>query len=264
VKKTREATGEDLPPWLKEFRDRMPEIGATTTPDAEVKENPFEVKKRELADSKNWYDQLAWFVYKHITSKGWFETFVMLNILLIGVATGVDLEYSEAGYEVATLFVEYVGTVTVWVFTCECGLKLIAEAWHPLRYFQDPENGTFNSFDLTIVVIGWALASLGGGAIGALRMLRLVRLLTFIKSVKQLRVIISGLLTGMKSVTYIVMLLVLIIYIFAILACLFYGGNDPARFGTVRVPPHRETSLWPLKSIFLRTMSIRRFFPFFG
>ena len=67
----------------------------------------------------------------------------------------------------------------------------------------------------------------------ALRMLRLVRLLTFIKGVKQLRVIVSGLLTGLKSVSYIVMLLMLIIYINAILACLFYGANDPARFGTV-------------------------------
>jgi hypothetical protein len=74
---------------------------------------------------------------------------------------------------------------------------------------------------------------MGGGALAALRMLRLVRLLTFIKGVQQLRVIVSGLITGMKSVTYIVMLLVLIIYINAILACQFMGTNDPARFGTV-------------------------------
>jgi hypothetical protein len=55
-----------------------------------------------------------------------------------------------------------------------------------------------------IVVSGFALASIGGGAIAALRMLRLVRLLTFIKGVQQLRVIVSGLVTGLKSVSYIV------------------------------------------------------------
>ncbi len=38
---------------------------------------------------------------------------------------------------------------------------------------------------------------------------------------------------GMKSVVYIVMLLVLIIYIFSILATLFFGANDPAHFGDV-------------------------------
>lgn len=53
--------------------------------------------------------------------------------------------------------------------------------------------------------------------IGALRMLRLVRLLTFIKGVQQLRVIVSGLITGMKSVLYIVVLLFLVIYIFSIM-----------------------------------------------
>ena len=72
-----------------------------------------------------------------------------------------------------------------------------------------------------------------GGAVGALRMLRLVRLLTFIKGVPQLRVILSGLVQGMNSVTYIVMLLFLIMYLFSIMGCLFFGPNDMARFGTV-------------------------------
>jgi len=233
VKKTRDADGKNLPPWLKEFRDRMPEIGIGAEPEKEAKEDPYEVKKRELADSRDLYDQVAWFIYKHLTSKTWFEAFIMLNILLLGLATGLDLEYSEAGYKGTVAFVDFVGDFTVWVFTVECVLKLVAEAWRPERYFQDPANGAFNTFDFVIVVAGWTLASIGGGAIGALRMLRLVRLLTFVKGIKQLRVIVSGLLTGMKSVSYIVILLILIIYMFAILACLLFGANDPARFGTV-------------------------------
>jgi len=85
-----------------------------------------------------------------------------------------------------------------------------------------------------IVVAGYALmGGSNGTSLGALRMLRLVRLFTFIKGVKQLRVIVTGLLVGLKSVTYIVMLLFLVIFICAILACLFMGKNDPARFGTV-------------------------------
>lgn len=78
------------------------------------------------------------------------------------------------------------------------------QGYHPDRYFTDVENGAFNTFDFVIVVSGFALASIGGGAIAALRMLRLVRLLTFIKGVQQLRVIVSGLVTGLKSVSYIV------------------------------------------------------------
>ena len=65
--------------------------------------------------------------------------------------------------------------------------------------------------------------------------MRLVRLLTFIKGVEQLRVIVAGLIQGLRSVTYIVLLLFLVIYIFAIVASLTFGINDPARFGTVPV-----------------------------
>lgn len=236
VKKTRTSDGKEIPLWLKEFRNRMPELtNFELEAESKSKESLFEVKERELADSRDKYDQLAWFVYKHLTSKTWFEAFIMFNILLLGLATGLDLEYSEAGYAGVTAFVDFVGDFTVWVFTVECVLKLVAEAWRPERYFQDANNGAFNTFDFVIVVAGWTLASIGGGAIGALRMLRLVRLLTFVKGIKQLRVIVSGLLTGMKSVSYIVILLILIIYMFAILACLLFGENDPARFGTVNL-----------------------------
>ena len=70
-------------------------------------------------------------------------------------------------------------------------------------------------------------------SISMLRLLRLVRLLTFVKGIPQLRVIVSGLAQGLKSVSYIVVLLILIIYISAIVTALFLGKNDPARFGSV-------------------------------
>jgi hypothetical protein len=71
----------------------------------------------------------------------------------------------------------------------------------------------FNTFDFVIVVAGFAfIDSNSGGAVGALRMMRLVRILTFVKGVPQLRVIITGLIQGLNSVTYIVMLLFLVIY----------------------------------------------------
>jgi len=35
-------------------------------------------------------------VYKYATAQAWFETFVLLNIVMIGVATGLDLEFEGA------------------------------------------------------------------------------------------------------------------------------------------------------------------------
>ena len=36
---------------------------------------------------------MGWLLYKYVVNTSWFESFVMLNILLIGCATGMDLEY---------------------------------------------------------------------------------------------------------------------------------------------------------------------------
>ena len=181
--------------------------------------------------------RLAWFVYKHVTKQAWFESFIMINIMLIGISTGLDLENRGRDAWVVNA-TELVAEVTQVVFTLECILKLVAEGPDPLRYFTDPDNGYFNTFDLMIVLASYIMPALGSdnaGAIGGLRMLRLVRLLTFVKNVPQLRVIIVGLVNGMKSVLYIVMLLFLVIYMFAILGSIIFGPNDPGHFGTVTI-----------------------------
>ena len=66
-------------------------------------------------------------------------------------------------------------------------MKIVAEGYHPLRYFTDNANGGFNTFDFSIVIGGLLIRSAGENtnAISAIRMLRLVRLLTFIKGVQQ-------------------------------------------------------------------------------
>ena len=66
-----------------------------------------------------------------------------------------------------------------------------------------------------------------------LRLLRLLRLLTVIQGVEDLRVITAGLIGGIKSVTYIMILLLLVIYLFAILGVMMFGANDPVNFGSV-------------------------------
>ena len=151
----------------------------------------------------------------------------MVCILLIGVATGVDLENrgarnpaSNSPAAIQTIcrpsyvlpppidnigsintFVAATGYITMVAFTAECILKIISQAYEPWRYFNDPDDGWFNCFDFFIVLAGFAfLGSENQGAIGVLRLLRLLRLLTFIKGVPQLRVIVSGLVSGLKSV----------------------------------------------------------------
>jgi len=227
--------------WLVEFAERLrvgpeePSLLELSKLNEDGFSKAYALKEAELANSTDRYDRLAWWVFKNLTSRPWFEAFVMFNILAIGVSTGLDLETDGGvGSPGIKMFIDLTASVTFVVFTLECALKLIAESWHVERYFQDEENGAFNCFDFTIVAAGFAfLGSDSGGAVGALRLLRLVRLLTFVKGVPQLRGIIVGLVIGMKSVVYILVLLFLVIYLFAIIGVLFLGLNDTARYGTV-------------------------------
>lgn len=55
------------------------------------------------------------------------------------------------------------------------------------------------------------------------------------------QVIVEGLIAGLNSVGYIVVLLLLVIYLFAVLGVQTFGSNDPANFGTVSIAV-RKTS----------------------
>ena len=155
-------------------------------------------------------------MYDKIVFRDWFESIIMFCILMIGAATGVDLEFNGGEDDPGVrVFLGLVAEVTFWAFSAECLLKIVAEAYHPWTYFTDAENGAWNSFDFVIVTAGWVfrvgiIDSSQGGALPALRMLRLVRLLTFVKGVPMLRGIIQGIGSGLKSVSYIVLLLFLI------------------------------------------------------
>jgi hypothetical protein len=68
-------------------------------------------------------------------SQTWFEVFIMLNILAIGAATGIDLE-TNGGLEASPWVgpaLEMTSLVTMIAFTTECAFKLITEEYHPMR-----------------------------------------------------------------------------------------------------------------------------------
>ena len=64
----------------------------------------------------------------------------MFNILMVGVATGVDLENRERDpWTVA--FVDIVGYVSLVVFVLECVVKIVSEGMEPWKYFTDEVGG---------------------------------------------------------------------------------------------------------------------------
>jgi len=183
------------------------------------------------------YLTLGWAVHTWCTRSFWFECFIMANILAVGASTGLSLNGEEDGSPAVATLVQVVNDVTMWVFVAEALLKLLSYGAQPLHYFTAPNGeGSFNSFDFLLVVLSLALAGeSSAGGIKTLRLARLVRLLTIIKNVPELKVIVEGLVAGLKSVGYIVLLLLLVIYLFAVLGVMQFGANDPANFGKLPV-----------------------------
>ena len=183
------------------------------------------------------YLRIAWWIHSKVVSSSFFEGFIMLCIIAVGVTTGLDVNDEDENNMNVRRFVNIVQWVTFVVFVVECVLKIVAQGARPQQYFFAKNgDGLFNCLDFALVVLSiMFLGSSSAGAIRTLRLGRLVRLLDIIKSVPELRVIVVGLIAGLRSVGYIVLLLLLVIYLYAVLGTIVLGENDPAYFGTVSV-----------------------------
>jgi hypothetical protein len=93
MRKTREqmAKNPEATPWMAVFAEKLPEADMDSD-ESLLKETARHRKERLFAHSDSTYLRTAWFVEDRITSKWWFEAAVMVCIILVGVATGVDIE----------------------------------------------------------------------------------------------------------------------------------------------------------------------------
>ncbi len=109
------------------------------------------------------------------------------------------------------------------VFVVEISAKLYAYRW---RFFRDP----WNVFDFLIVTIALIPAS---GPLAVMRALRILRALRLISMVPKLRFVVEALLHAVPGIASIAGLMVLLYYVFAVMATGLFGADHPAWFGTI-------------------------------
>ena len=130
----------------------------------------------------------------------------------------------------------------------------MAEGEHPQCYFFGRDSvrwslaARWNVFDFTIsymsLVLATIITEIGEGSyrvVVLLRICRLLRLATLVNRSPELSVIVAGLVSAVNSVSYILLVLLIAFYIYAVLGFYLFRQNDPARFDSVtRAPPaHR-------------------------
>lgn len=142
-------------------------------------------------------------------------TLIVINSILIGLETFpvVMHNYGE--------IIDRIDFVILVIFTLEIVFKVIV---YRASFFRDP----WNLFDLFIISISIVPSA---GSFTVLRALRIIRTLRLLKNLPKLRLIIESLLKAIPSIGWIMVLLAIVYYTFAVIGTNLFAENFPAHFG---------------------------------
>lgn len=142
---------------------------------------------------------------------------IIVNAIILGAETVPDIR-TAMGASLMTI-----DRIIIYAFTVEILLRIYA---YRLDYFK---NG-WNIFDFIIVVVSLVAATSGLAAIRAFRVLRVLRLVT---AVPRMRVVVSALLDAIPGIASVGLIVLLIVYVFAVIAASLYGPEHEKLFGDV-------------------------------
>jgi voltage-gated sodium channel len=119
--------------------------------------------------------------------------------------------------------------VIIGIFVVELLVRLAAYGHHPWRFFLDP----WNVFDFVIVAL--CLLPMDSDYAAVARIARVLRVLRLVSAVPRLQIIVSALFKALPSIFYVVLLLGLMFYVYAVIGTGLFGTNDPWHFGNLHL-----------------------------
>ncbi len=149
----------------------------------------------------------------------------------------ISINAVTLGLETSTVVQRHAGTlllrveqIVLTIFVVEILLKLYA---FRLRFFTSG----WNVFDFVIVAIALIPAS---GPLAILRAFRILRILRLVTKVARLRHLVESLLRALPSIGWIVVLMLMVFYIYAVMGTKMFAASFPEFFG------HLGASLYSL------------------
>ena len=142
---------------------------------------------------------------------------IIVNAIILGLETVPE---AMAAYGPLLLAVD---KVILGIFVVEILLRIFV---YRLAFFRDP----WSLFDFSVVAIALIPASGPLAVLRALRILRVLRLLTLVPSMRR---VVGALLGSIPGLSSIALVLMLIYYVFAVIATKLFGENYPQWFGSI-------------------------------
>lgn len=149
------------------------------------------------------------------------QRFIIALIVLNGAILGIQTSASLTAHFGPWL--SLLDQLILAVFVLEIFLKLTASGRQFFRSY-------WNLFDFFVVAIALVPAS---GPFAVLRVLRVLRLLRLISVVPRLRFVVEALLHAIPGIASIGVLILIIFYVFAVVATGLYGAAFPDWFGNL-------------------------------
>jgi voltage-gated sodium channel len=142
---------------------------------------------------------------------------IVLNAITLG------LETSETAMDFAGGLLVTLDGIILAIFVAELTAKMFV---YRTRFHHDP----WNIFDFVVVGIALLPAT---GSLSVLRSLRILRVLRLVSSVPSMRRVVTALMHAIPGMGSIVALLLLVFYVFSVMATKLFGASFPQWFGTV-------------------------------
>ncbi len=142
---------------------------------------------------------------------------IILNAVLLGLETVPSVMTQWGGLVYA------LDEIILAIFVVELALRMFG---HGKAFWRDP----WSLFDT--IIVGVALMP-ESGAFSVLRALRVLRVLRLVSTMPRLRRVVETLLRAIPGMGSIALLMMLLFYVFAVMATKLFGGEFDAWFGTI-------------------------------
>lgn len=149
--------------------------------------------------------------------QGFIITLIVINAIILGMETAPQL-MAQYGKWLLTI-----DAIILGVFVIEILIKMFA---YRLGFFKS----AWNVFDFIVVGIALVPAS---GPLAVLRALRVLRVLRLISMLPQLRLVVEALLKAIPGISSVFALMLILFYVFAVMATTLFGEQFPQWFGNL-------------------------------
>ena len=181
-------------------------------------EHPFAAEARDrLERLRIWLVTLLKPLVRNPVFERLVTVLILVNAATLGMETSATL---RANFGVLLTVVDH---LILAVFVFELAARMLVFG---TRFWRDP----WSIFDFLVVAVTFLPAS---DNISVLRALRIVRALRLVSAIPAMRRVVNGLLIAIPGMSSIVVLLLLIFYVFSVMATNMFADTLPERFGTI-------------------------------